>query len=481
MTVRLLAFFCVTRLLLQAAEPADPFGPVRDKIRQILHPRPGITSPPSIAVAVVKDGKIVWEEGFGWAELEKGAATAHTVYPLSSVTKMFTGVGLMTLVKSGKVDLDKPANDYLGDAKIVGRGGDARDATVRRLANHTAGLPIYFWFSYADRPEPSRPIDAVVMFPPGETVRYSNLGYGVLGQIIAHVSGQPYEDFMRKQVFEKLGLTETSFGPASTDAGFATSYATDGNPLPRFVADPEAAMGIYSSVHDLARFAMFLLKTPLPDQQPILADAQIDEMQKPTGMVGKDAGWGIGSAVSILPSGQRIIAHVGDMKGASGTVRLIPSEKLAIIALSNFESSLPNIVANQIMNIMLRAKPQQPGEPALRPVTMETRPSLDPIRGAWTGIMHTPKDDQPVSLRVSDGDIVNVKIAQHPETSLAVGSWRNNELRGQLHGPFDSVALDLLFRGNKLSGSATVVTEDPERNGNAVSYYVELNTHSNPK
>jgi len=473
LTARLLAIFCVTRLLAQAAEPADPFGPVRDNIREILHPGPGITPPPSIAIAVVKDGKIVWEEGFGWAEREKHQATAHTLYPLSSITKMFTAVGLMTLVKAGKVDLDKPANDYLGDAKIVGRAADTRDATVRRLANHTAGLPVYFWFSYADRPEPPGALNPVVMFPPGETVRYSNLGYGVLGEIIAHVSGQTYPDFMRKQVFEKLGLTETSFGPGSTDSGFATSYAADGEPLPRFIADPEAAMGIYSSAHDLARFAMFLLKTPLPDQQPILADAQIDEMQKPTGMVGQDAGWGIGSAVSNLPSGQRIIAHVGDMKGATGTLRLIPSEKLAIIALSNCETRLPNIVADQIMSILVPAKPEPAPEPTIRPVTLETRPSLDPIRGTWTGVMHTPKEDQPVSLRVSDTDIIYVKVAQRPETVLA-GSWRNNELRGQLHGPVDSVALDLLFRGNALSGSATVVTEDPERNGNAVSYYVEL-------
>jgi len=223
------------------------------------------------------------------------------------------------------------------------------------------------------------------------------------------------------------------------------------------------------------------LSTPSSDHQPILGEAQIDEMQKPTGMVGKDAGWGIGSAISNLPSGQRIIAHVGDMKGAAGAFRLVPSEKLAIIALSNSETRLPNIVADQIMNILLPAKAELATQPTMRPVTLEARPPLDPIRGAWTGIMHAPNGDQPVSLRVSDSDIIYVKIAQHPETALGGGSWRNNELRGQLHGPVDSVALDLLFRNGKLSGSATVVTEDPERNGNAVSYYVELNTRSNPK
>src|ERR1700680_2220449 len=116
---RLFAALSVVVLL---ANAADQFEPVRVNIRHALD----VTTVPSIAVAVAKDGNILWEEGFGWADREKRIpATAHTLYSLSSITKTFTATGLMLLVRVGKVDLDKPVNDYLGDAKLPGRAGDA--------------------------------------------------------------------------------------------------------------------------------------------------------------------------------------------------------------------------------------------------------------------------------------------------------------------------------------------------------------------
>lgn len=79
---------------------------------------------PSLSVAVAKDGKIIWEEGFGWADREKMIpAIPDTLYSLASVTKPFTATGLMRLVELGKIDLDKPANEYLGASKITGLAG----------------------------------------------------------------------------------------------------------------------------------------------------------------------------------------------------------------------------------------------------------------------------------------------------------------------------------------------------------------------
>src|SRR5512134_3804902 len=88
---------------------------------------------PSLAVAVSKGGKIVWQEGFGWADREgRIPATEHTTYSLASISKPITATGLMILVERGLVKLDNPANDYLGTGKITGLAGDAAGATVRR-------------------------------------------------------------------------------------------------------------------------------------------------------------------------------------------------------------------------------------------------------------------------------------------------------------------------------------------------------------
>src|ERR1700733_13074436 len=124
-----------------------------DRVRALIRQRIVDGSAPSISVAVAQHGKIIWEEGFGWANREERIpATENTMYSLASISKTMTATGLMTLVQAGKIDLDKPINDYLGDAKVAARIGDANDATVRRVANHSSGLPFHYQFFYSNEP-----------------------------------------------------------------------------------------------------------------------------------------------------------------------------------------------------------------------------------------------------------------------------------------------------------------------------------------
>src|SRR3954453_12374168 len=135
-------------LVTQATRADDDFAPVKERIAKALQE----TNVPSISVAVVRDGKIVWEEGFGWADRENRVqASEHTLYSVASVSKPITATGLMVLVERKQIDLDKPINDYLGNAKLVARVGDAAGATVRRVANHSSGLPLHYQFFYADQ------------------------------------------------------------------------------------------------------------------------------------------------------------------------------------------------------------------------------------------------------------------------------------------------------------------------------------------
>ncbi len=128
-----------------AARADDAFELVRERIRRAIHD----TNLPSLSVAVAHNGAIVWEEGFGLADRENRLpATEHTLYSLASISKPITATGLMLLVERGLVDLDKPIDDYLGEAKLHARVGSAADATVRLVANHTSGLPLHYQFFY---------------------------------------------------------------------------------------------------------------------------------------------------------------------------------------------------------------------------------------------------------------------------------------------------------------------------------------------
>src|SRR5688500_13954724 len=140
-------------------------APIAELIRSRLVEK----SLPSLAVAVARDGEILWEEAFGWADRENRVpATRHTLYSLASISKPITATGIMLLKAAGKLDLDAAVNDYLGEAKLAARVGDAGDATVRRVANHSAGLPLHWHFFPEDEPRRRPEMDETIR-------RYGNL------------------------------------------------------------------------------------------------------------------------------------------------------------------------------------------------------------------------------------------------------------------------------------------------------------------
>src|SRR5688572_20494245 len=162
-----------------------------------------------VAVALTHKGKIIWQEGFGWADKERGRrVTPDTPFSLASVTKPFTTTALMVLVAAGEVSLDAPANDYLGPAKLRAGVGDPARVTVRALASHSSGLPGTFQIFPAGGALKQPSMDevirnyGVVVEPPNERFAYSNVGMGIVAHIASRKSGLDYGVFLRDQVLE---------------------------------------------------------------------------------------------------------------------------------------------------------------------------------------------------------------------------------------------------------------------------------------
>jgi CubicO group peptidase (beta-lactamase class C family) len=200
--------------------PTGPLTEVRERILRLIEEK----KVPSLSLAVVRDGTIIWEEAFGLANLEKKiAATPQTVYPIASATKPFTATALMILVERGLVDLDQPANAFLGGARLRACEGDASEATVRRILHHTAGLPMYWNFYYAGGLRQRPPFETtlrrygILVTAPGESYNYSNLGYAVLESIIEDVAGKPYPEFLAAEVFRPLNLRQAQVCTTSPD------------------------------------------------------------------------------------------------------------------------------------------------------------------------------------------------------------------------------------------------------------------------
>jgi CubicO group peptidase (beta-lactamase class C family) len=470
----------------QDNNPAAAFDGVREFIKQQL----GERRLPSVAVAVARDGRIIWEEAFGWADVEKRIpATPHTMYSLASISKPITATGLMILKERGRIELDRPINEYLGEAKIAVRVGNPADATVRRVANHTAGLPLHYQFFYEDESYRAPSRDETIrrygnsVTAPGERYQYSNLGYGILDHVITRVSGRGYADFMREEVFLPLGLTHTSvnIGPG-LEKHQAIRYGTDGSPIPFYDFDHPGGSAVYASAHDLVRFGMFHLKSRLSDQKAILKDETIDEMQKATVGTGSRSGYGIGWGTNVLSGGRHSIAHSGGMGGVSTLLRLFPSEKIAIVALSNASSNLPGQVMERIVAVVAPEIASERGAQSQPPPEPVFKPSSE-LLGSWQGKVHTYKGELNFKLLFQpDGD-VHAQIGTQLKTLLNRTQFRDGYLSGTFASDIGtedanrtrySLSLSLKLRGAVLNGAMTAQSLPGRRVGNALTHWVEL-------
>ena len=469
-----------------ASLAVDGFDAVRSLIRREIAERPV----PSVAVAVAREGRIVWEEAFGWADRENRIpASPHTMYSLASISKPITATGLMILKERGLIDLDRPINDYLGDAKVNVRVGDPVAATVRRVANHTAGLPLHyqFFYEYERYRAPSRD-ETILRYgntvtAPGERYHYSNLGYGILDYVISRVSGKSYSDFMRTEVFVPLGLTHMS---VDLDPGLqkqqAVRYGTDGLPIPFYGFDHPGGSAIYASAHDLVRFAMFHLKSHLPDQKPILSDSTIDDMQRPTADAGIGQGYGIGWSIAEYPGGRRSVSHTGGMGGVSTSLRLFPAEKIAIVVLTNAGSHpVAGMVMEEIVKTVLPKLERRPPAPApTGPSRFE--PPADLI-GTWTGKVHTHRAPLDFTLEIKNDGDVHARLGSQLQTLLNRVTLRDGYLTGTMMGDIGTedasrtphtLSVTLRMRGSALVGGITAVSLPSKRVGNALTHWVEL-------
>jgi CubicO group peptidase (beta-lactamase class C family) len=469
--------------------PAPVRAALQSEIRRLLDSA-GVAS---LAVAVARDGVVLWEEGFGYADLERRVpATATTLYSLASISKPFTATAVMQLVEQGRVQLDRPVDDYLGGQRLAGLAGDRAGATVRRVLSHTAGLPLHYRFFYAGdsaAPDVPRTIERYgrIVFPPGDVYSYSNLGFGILGEVVAHVAGTSYETYMRDKVFRPLGLMTTTVGTGAGLANSAVRYDSRQRPIPFYDFDHRGASAVYSSAHELVRFGMFHLKTTPRDAPAgasrLLADSTIDLMQRvatPGDTVnGYGLGWGVDEALGI-----RRIQHTGGMPGVSTVLSLYPTERVAVVVLSNQSTGLVGRVAADIAAAVL--PPSFGTALAARratPAVASAFAAPAELRGEWRGTVRTYEGTMPLVLRI-DSSEVRVRLGDRGSlwTLLNDAEHRGGMIGGRFLGTIPTadarrvahvVTLQLQLRNGTMRGWVAA-TATAETNDYSLSSYAEL-------
>jgi CubicO group peptidase (beta-lactamase class C family) len=324
---------------------------------------------PGLSLAIVKDGKIVKEKGYGLANVEWNIeATPRTVYEIGSITKQFTATAVMMLVEEGKVGLDDPIRKYLD-----GMPDAWKDVTVRRLLTHTSGIKGYTELPGFDKMTvlPTTPAGIVkavsaepLLFAPGSDWSYSNTGYVLLGMLVEKVSGQPWADFLRMRIFRPLGMDDTRVNDL-TDVipNRAAGYSLDGDQLRNAqvinMSWPFSAGALVSTVEDMAKWDAALYT------EKLVKKATLEQMWTPVKLAdGTTHDYGFGWGVDTV-RGHKKVSHGGGIPGFVTFESRYPDDKTTVIVLTNTDRCDPGRIAGHIAALYvpgLRAPKPKPAK-----------------------------------------------------------------------------------------------------------------------
>jgi len=372
MLLGLVIFLLVVVVALYAFAPHAPGMPkqVNDvgKLEAYLNRLVGSGNPPGLSLVVVKDGNILYNKAFGYADGPKGVKTdTGTVYHWWSMTKIPTAVAIMQLREQSKLDLGEAVSEYLPWFDVTYPSDTSPVITVRHLLQHTSGLPdtipaMIGWVHYNDATRNQTEIVKKYLpefnklkFEPGEKAIYSNFNYMVLGAIIEAISNQPYETFINENILKPLGMSHTGF-IYTASMGEHEAYGTlpvihfytpllptmlDTNALirqrqgkllwlNRVYIDATPSTGLIGPSTDVARFMLAYLNRGSLDGNLILDPESISLLTETTPIDGHGLGWSVGETNSSL-----YLEHAGGGPGFATIMRLYPEKDLGFAILAN--------------------------------------------------------------------------------------------------------------------------------------------------
>jgi CubicO group peptidase (beta-lactamase class C family) len=326
---------------------------------------------PGFAIAVVEKNRIVYSAGFGVKNLnnKNEKISDRSLFHMASVTKPFVATSIMQLVEKGKIDLDSPVIKYLPYFQMKDERYKA--ITVRQMLSHVSGMPDvqdYEW----DKPQYDdgaleryvRSLSNLSLIAaPGARFQYSNMAYEILGDVIAKVSGETFEGYVKRHILEPLKMTNSTLLVKEADPKLLTSphvlnasYDVAVSPVFPYNRMHSPSSTLYSNVLDMARWAMATMNRGELDGKRILQAATYDQMWKPASDQWQQIGisWFLGKYRD-----RRTVGHGGGDVGFRSNILMLPDLGIAVVMMSNYDgpSSLGGIPRAAI-DVALGLKPE---------------------------------------------------------------------------------------------------------------------------
>jgi CubicO group peptidase (beta-lactamase class C family) len=336
---------------------------------------------PGMAVMLIRDGRIVYRKDFGYADLDTRAPIVRdTQFQLGSTTKQFTAMAIMILKDRGKLQLEDPLTKFCPEFPAY-----ARNITVRHLLNHTSGLPDYEeillgkvdydkLFQSSKSPRAAHEFTSAealralsrqpqLRFTPGEKFEYSNSGYVVLAQIIERLSGMRYAEFLKRNIFDPLGMHATLVVDERRQrvAHLALAYGKRNGTWQDIGYTPENYIygedGIHGTVDDLFRWDQALYTEKLIHRatldmafQPGHTNDGKDIDTFMTGILRRPTSYGFGWFITP-DNGTLELEHGGSWSGYRSYIVRIPPRRMTAIVLMNSANDQFGAIAHQMIDV----------------------------------------------------------------------------------------------------------------------------------
>lgn len=403
---------------------------------------------PSLGLAVIGGDGLVLDTAFGWADSARSVlASTHTLYGVGSVTKSITATATFVAAARGLVHLDTPLPpDLVRDPLNLGAVPTLRDAL-----SMGAGLPhvvlhaspdTVSWLTAAGL---LRRWGAVIVPDARRAFHYSNLSYAVPEALIERATGRPFEDFLRHELFEPLGMTDATLDPRRGGVTPAVRWH-DGAPAADYRFLPAGGAGLYLSIHDLLRFAAFHLRHPLvrPERPGLEPAASRLSSVDDTGRGSYRryaAGWG-----NLHTGSELVLVSDGRVLGGNAAILLVPEAGLAAAAAGNFSGGDTFIAALALLDSQLpgiarralaRLETLEAVENANSPTTLPSS-----LQGDWCGSVRADGLPALVTVRIrptgtlelvfdSLAASVDAAFDDRPDTIVSGIRFRRRVLRGE--------------------------------------------------
>jgi CubicO group peptidase (beta-lactamase class C family) len=344
-----------------AAKPADPKAQLKG-LSEFMTKAMAEWKVPGVAVAVVKDGKVILAEGFGLRDVKNNLkVTPQTVFAIGSSTKAFTATTVGLLTDDGKLDWDKPVCDYLPAFKLWNDFA-SEQMTPRDLLCHRSGLPRHEFMWYGSPFSRQELFDRLRFLEPNHDFRavwqYQNLMILTAGYLVGEVSRSTWEEFTRKRILEPLGMADSSFSVKDMQAA-ADHSLPYGEKKDKVVELPYRdidvigpAGSINSNVVDMAKWVILNLDKGKFAGKQVVSEAALTQIQSPQ-MVIQDPtflllhnfpelyfpSYGMGWFITSY-RGHTLLHHGGNIDGFSAMVSFMPRDNMGLVILTNLNGTL---------------------------------------------------------------------------------------------------------------------------------------------